>query len=217
VSPTSSILEEIRDSLANLDLEKTIELVNKALSQGVDVMDVLERGLAEGMRLVGERYERGEYFVADMIVAAEIFNEAMRIVKPMILESKKRFKPLGRVVIGTVYGDIHDIGKNLVATVLEANGFEVIDLGVDVAVEKFVEAVKKYQPDILGMSALLTTTMPHMREVIEALKKEGLREKVKVIVGGAPVTEQFAREIGADGYAESAFKAVEVCKRLINK
>lgn len=209
------LLTKIRDSLADLDIDSTINHVMEALNEGVDIMEIIEKSLSEGMKIVGERYEKGEYFVADMIVAAEIFNEVMRILKPKILESKREFKTLGRVVIGTVYGDIHDIGKNLVIAVLEANGFEVIDLGVDVSVEKFVEAVKKHNPDILGMSALLTTTMIHMKEVIEALKKEGLRDKVKIIVGGAPVTEQFAKEMGADAYAENAFKAAEVCKKLV--
>lgn len=214
---SQSIVEKIRDSLANLDLDSTLNYVEEALQQGVDVITIIEKGLSEGMKIVGERYEKGEYFVADMIVAAEIFKEVMNILKPRIGESRRDVKPLGRVVIGTVYGDIHDIGKNLVAAILEANGFEVIDLGVDVPIEKFVEAVKKYKPDILGMSALLTTTMIHMKNVIEALKKEGLRDKVKIIVGGAPLTEEFAKTIGADAYAENAFKAAEICKKLVEE
>uniref|UniRef100_A0A7C2V9V5 Cobalamin-binding protein n=1 Tax=Ignisphaera aggregans TaxID=334771 RepID=A0A7C2V9V5_9CREN len=209
------ILAKIRDSLANLDLDGTIKYVEEALNKGIDVVTVIEKGLSEGMKIVGERYERGEYFVADMIMAAEIFNEVMGILKPRILESKGEIKHVGRVVIGTVYGDIHDIGKNLVIAILEANGFEVIDLGVDVPVEKFVEAVRQYKPEILGMSALLTSTMVHMKDVIDALKREGLRDKIKVIVGGAPLTEEFAKSIGADAYAENAFKAAEVCKRLV--
>lgn len=214
---SSGLLEKIRNSLVELDLDSTLKHIDEALKSNVNIMDIIEKGLSEGMKVVGTKYESGEYFVADMIVAAEIFNEAMNILRPMLLESKKNLKTLGRVVIGTVYGDIHDIGKNLVKAVLEASGFEVIDLGVDVSVEKFVEAVKTYHPDILGMSALLTSTMIHMKEVVDTLKKEGLRDSVKIIVGGAPVTEEFAKLIGADGYAENAFKAAEVCKKLVNR
>lgn len=210
------ILNRIKGSLANLDMDSTLNYVREALNKGVEVKDIINT-LAEAMRIVGERYERGEYFVADLIVSAEIFNNVMEILKPKIMEMRREVKPIGRVVIGTIYGDIHDIGKNLVKTFLEANGFEVIDLGADVPPEKFVEAVKQYNPDIVGISALLTSTMVHMRDVIEALKKEGLREKVKVIVGGAPVTEKFAKEIGADAYGENAFVAVEICKKLVEE
>jgi len=211
----SNVLNSIVDSLANLDMDNTIKFVKEAIEK-FDVKSVID-ALAEGMRVVGEKYERGEYFVSDLIVSAEIFNEAMNIVKPKILELRKEVKPIGKVVIGTVYGDIHDIGKNLVKTFLEANGFEVIDLGADVPVEKFVEAVKQYNPDIVGMSALLTSTMIHMKNVIDALKKEGLRDKVKIIVGGAPITEEFAKSIGADAYGENAYKAVEICKKLVEE
>ncbi|MEM0371006.1 MAG: corrinoid protein [Ignisphaera sp.] len=210
-----NILNKIKNSLAELDLEGTLKWIEEALNNGVNIMDIIEKGLSEGMKIVGDKYEKGEYFVADMIVASEIFNEAMNMLKPIISESKKEIKTLGRVVIGTVYGDIHDIGKNLVKAVLEANGFEVIDLGVDVPIEKFVEAVKVYKPNILGMSALLTSSMVHMKDIIEALKREGLRDSVKIIVGGAPVTEEFAKSIGADAYAENAFKAAEICKKLV--
>ncbi|MEM0489920.1 MAG: corrinoid protein [Ignisphaera sp.] len=210
-----NILNKIKNSLAELDLEGTLKWIEEALINGVNIMDIIEKGLSEGMKIVGDKYEKGEYFVADMIVASEIFNEAMNMLKPIISESKKEIKTLGRVVIGTVYGDIHDIGKNLVKAVLEANGFEVIDLGVDVPIEKFVEAVKVYKPNILGMSALLTSSMVHMKDIIEALEREGLRDSVKIIVGGAPVTEEFAKSIGADAYAENAFKAAEICKKLV--
>jgi len=210
-----NLLDRIRDSLANLDLDSTLGYVGEALNNNIDVKSIVD-ALADGMRIVGERYEKGEYFVADLIVAAEIFKEAMAILKPRILEQRYA-RPLGRIVIGTVYGDIHSIGKDLVATFLEANGFEVIDLGVDVPPQKFVEAIKQYSPDIVGMSALLTSTMMHMKSVIDALKREGLREKVKIIVGGAPITEKFAREIGADAYGENAYKAVEICRKLVEE
>ncbi|MEM2628120.1 MAG: cobalamin-dependent protein, partial [Ignisphaera sp.] len=153
-------LNKIRDSLANLELDSTLNLVDEALKSNVSVKDIID-SLAEGMKIVGERYENGDYFVADLIVAGEIFKEVMNILRPRIIAERKS-QPIGRVVIGTVYGDVHDVGKNLVAIFLEAAGFEVIDLGVDVPPQKFIEAVKQYKPDIVGMSALLTTTMVHM-------------------------------------------------------
>ena len=146
-------------------------------------------------------------------MSAEIFKEAMALLEPLILKESAG-ETIARVVIGTVEGDIHDIGKNLVITMLKVNGFDVIDLGVDVPSQKFVDAVKQYKPDIVGMSALLTTTMWKMKEVIDALKREGLRDKVKIIVGGAVITEEFAKEIGADAYAKDAVTAVKVCKKL---
>ncbi|RLG80288.1 MAG: cobalamin-binding protein [Thermoprotei archaeon] len=213
----TDLLAKIRESVAELDLDQTLEHVREALERGVDVVDLIEKGLAEGMRIVGEKYESGEYFIADLIVSAEIFNKALSILKPKLEEMRKQVKPLGTVVIGTVYGDIHDIGKNLVATMLRISGFEVVDLGVDVPPEKFVESVKKHNADIVGISTLLTSTMTHIRDVVEALKKAGLRDRVKVIVGGAPLTEEIAKELGADAYGENAVKAVEICKKLLGK
>jgi corrinoid protein of di/trimethylamine methyltransferase len=210
------VLSSIKDSLVNLDMDKTIDFVKKAIELGFKPMDIINV-LADGMRVVGDRYERGEYFVSDLIVASEIFKEVMSILEPLIVREKEGLRPFGRVVIGTVEGDVHDIGKNLVITMLRANGFEVIDLGVDVPPQKFVEAVKQYKPDIVGMSALLTSTMINMKRVIEALEKEGLRNSVKIIVGGAPITEKFAREIGADAYGENAVIAVNICKKLVEE
>ena len=210
------MLSEIKDSLVNLDMDKTLELVRKAIDQGLKPIDIIN-SLAEGMRVIGDMFERGDYFISDLIVASEIFKEVMKILEPLITKEKEVVKPVGRVILGTVEGDIHDIGKNLVATMLRVNGFELIDLGVDVPPQKFVEAVKQYNPDIVGMSALLTSTMINMRKVIEALEKEGLRNKVKVIVGGAPITEEFAKRIGADAYGENAIVAVDICKKLIEE
>ena len=210
------VLNEIRDALANLDMDKVLELVRKAINQGFKPLDIIN-SMAEGMKVVGERFERGEYFISDLIASAEIFKEAMNILEPLIMKEREAIKPIGKVVIGTVEGDIHDIGKNLVAMMLRINGFEVIDLGIDVSPQKFVEAVKQYNPDIIGMSALLTSTMINMRKVIEALEKEGLRNKVKIIVGGAPITEEFAKKIGADAYGENAIIAVDICKKLIEE
>jgi 5-methyltetrahydrofolate--homocysteine methyltransferase len=211
---SKEILNSIKESLINLDLDRTIDFVKKAIEYGVKPLDIIN-SMADGMKVVGDMYERGDYFVADLIVASEIFKEVMNILEPLIMREK--LKPIGRVVIGTVEGDIHDIGKNLVATMLRANGFEVIDLGVDVSPQKFVDAVKQYKPDIVGMSALLTSTMVNMKKVIEALVKEGLRDKVKVIVGGAPLTEKFAKEIGADAYGENAVIAVDICRKLVEE
>ncbi|MCC6022652.1 MAG: corrinoid protein [Desulfurococcaceae archaeon] len=210
------MLSEIKNSLINLDIDKTLELVKKAIDQGFKPLDIINT-MAEGMKVIGDMFERGEYFISDLIVASEIFKEVMKILEPLIMKEKEVMKPIGRVVIGTIEGDIHDIGKNLVATMLRVNGFEVIDLGVDVSPQKFVEAVKQYNPDIVGMSALLTSTMMNMRKVIETLEKEGLRDKVKVIIGGAPITEEFAKRIGADAYGENAIVAVDICKRLVEE
>jgi 5-methyltetrahydrofolate--homocysteine methyltransferase len=207
------VLSEIKNSLINLDIDKTLELVKKAIDQGFKPLDIINT-MAEGMKVIGDMFERGEYFISDLIVASEIFKEVMKILEPLIMKEKEVMKPIGRVVIGTIEGDIHDIGKNLVATMLRVNGFEVIDLGVDVSPQKFVEAVKQYNPDIVGMSALLTSTMMNMRKVIETLEKEGLRDKVKVIIGGAPITEEFAKRIGADAYGENAIVAVDICRKL---
>jgi len=211
------LLSRVRGAIAELDGELTRRLVEEALRAGCSPLAVVEEGLRPGMWEVGERFERGEYFLPELIAAADVFNGVMGELLLPLLEASRQPSGMGRVVIGTVRGDIHDIGKNLVAVMLRVNGFEVVDLGVDVPPEKFVEAVKAYRPDILGMSALLTTTMLEMRNVIDALRAAGLRDKVKVIIGGAPVTEEFAREIGADAYARDAVEAVEKCKRLLGR
>jgi len=213
--PCGELVREIAAALAELNEGLVEGLVAEALEAGCPPLNVVERGMRPGMEEVGKRFERGEYFLPELIVAADIFQGVLsRYVLPL-LPRESRF--LGRVVIGTVRGDIHDIGKNLVAAMLRASGFEVIDLGVDVPPERFVEAVREYKPDIVGMSALLTTTMLEMRNVIEALRAAGFRDKVKVIVGGAPVTEDYAREIGADAYARDAVEAVRKCAELVGR
>jgi corrinoid protein of di/trimethylamine methyltransferase len=212
----SRVFERVGRAVAELDYAGAEAGVAEALGLGCDVYRLVEEGLRRGMVEVGARFERGEYFLPELVEAGELFNSLMeRYVLPRL--STRAGGSRGLVVIGTVRGDIHDIGKNLVALMLRVNGFEVVDLGVDVSPERFVEAVKKYRPDILGMSALLSTTMLEMRNVIDALKSAGLRDKVKVIVGGAPVTEEFAREIGADAYGRDAVDAVEKCIRLLEK
>ncbi|ABL78610.1 cobalamin B12-binding domain-containing protein [Thermofilum pendens] len=210
------VYAEISRRLADLDAGTVERLVSEALEAGCDVVEVVEEGLRKGMVEVGVRFERGEYFLPELVEAGDIFNSVMeKYVLPRLKGSRAGVR--GRVVIGTVRGDIHDIGKNLVATMLRVNGFEVVDLGVDVPPERFVEAVEKYGAEVVGMSALLTTTMLEMRNVIDALKAAGLRDKVKVIVGGAPVTEEIAREIGADAYGRDAVDAVEKCAKLVEE
>jgi len=187
--------------------------VNKALSEGAEARSILTKGLIGGMSIVGERFKAGDMFLPEVLVCANAMHKGLGIVKPLLAKSGQ--KAVGRVVIGTVAGDIHDIGKRIVGFLLEGGGFEVIDLGVNVPDESFAQTVEEHNPDILGMSALLTTTMPNMGKVIELLKEKRLRDKVKIIVGGASVTEQFAESIGADGYAPEATSALEWVKKAI--
>jgi 5-methyltetrahydrofolate--homocysteine methyltransferase len=210
------ILNSIRDSLVNLDLDKAVDFVKKAIEQGFKPLDIINV-LADGMKIVGDLYERGEYFLSELIMAAEIFKEVMNILEPLIMREKEGLKPIGRVVVGTIEGDLHDIGKNLFIVFLRSMGFEVIDLGIDVPVKKFVDAVKQYKPDILAMSALLTTTAGNLRKVIEALEREGLRDKVKVIVGGAAVSKEYAVEIGADAGGVDAYEGALICRKWVEE
>lgn len=202
------VRREIVQSVIELNLDKTLSLCRVALEKGLNVEEVLN-SLVEGLNEIGERYERKEYFLAELIAAGELMKAATQIIKSHITMKGIQLRRT-RMVIGTVEGDIHDIGKNLVITIVSTLGLDVIDLGVDVPAERFVEAVKRYKPEILGISALLTTTMPQMKKVIGLLKKTGLRNTVKVIIGGRPITQEFATKIGADTYAEDAFKAREV-------
>jgi len=187
--------------------------VNKALNEGAEARSILTKGLIGGMSIVGERFKAGDLFLPEVLMCASSMHKGLSIVKPLLAKSGQ--KAMGRVVIGTVAGDIHDIGKRIVGFLLEGGGFEVIDLGVDVSDGAFAQAIEEHNPDILGMSALLTTTMPNMGKVIELLKEKRLRDKVKIIVGGASVTEQFAESIGADGYAPEAGSALEWVKKTI--
>ncbi|MEM2913634.1 MAG: corrinoid protein [Candidatus Bathyarchaeia archaeon] len=204
------ILVRIRDAIVNLDIDNIGRLCEEAVGAGVPAYEVVMEGMAKGMEVVGEKYERNEYFLAELIMAGETMKEGMKALEPHLKAGE--LKRTGKVVIGTVRGDLHDIGKNIVATLLNAAGFEVIDLGVDVPPEKFIEAVKENSPDIVGMSALLTTTMIEMEGIIKELKKAGLREKVKIIIGGAPITKEYAEKIGADAAARDAVEGVNICK-----
>jgi len=205
-------LQKIKECLVNMDLEGAKENTKKALEAGANPQDIISKGIAEGMDIVGKKFEEGEYFLSELLVAGEIAKEILKILNPYIKSGEVKLKKLGKVVIGTVRGDLHDIGKNIVAMMLNAAGFEVVDLGADVPPEKFVEAARENDANIVAMSALLSVTMPEMKVVIDELKKAGLRDKVKVIVGGAPVTEEYAKEIGADGYGENAIEGVRICK-----
>lgn len=210
------VLDDIRESLVALDMDKVLDLVKKAVEEGYRPIDIVN-SLADGMKIIGEGYERGELFLSELIMASEIFKEAMNILEPLVLKEEGFLKPIGRVVVGTVEGDLHDIGKNLFAMFLKSMGFDVIDLGVDVSIEKFVDAVKQYKPDIVGMSALLTTTVVNMEKVIKALEKAGLRSYVKVIVGGAAVTKEYAIEIGADAGGVDAYEGALICRKWIEE
>jgi trimethylamine corrinoid protein len=192
------------------------ELAGKALTEGVKPLEIVDGGLSAGLRSVGEKFGRGEMFLPDMMMAVEAMKEGMKVVQPELDRMKASVKSLGTVVIGTVFGDIHDIGKSIVATMLEMSGFKVVDLGVNVPAVSFVQKVKEVKPDVLGLSALLATTMREQKEVVEAVKREGLRDRVKIIVGGAPVSEHWAREIGADGYGANAEMAVQLVRKLVS-
>jgi 5-methyltetrahydrofolate--homocysteine methyltransferase len=208
-----AILDDIREKLIDGDMAGVTEGVNQALAEGLQAGDILNKALISGMTEVGQLFEDGEYFVPEMLIAARAMQAGVAILKPKLVEQD--IKPLGKIVIGTVKGDLHDIGKNLVAMMLEGVGFEVIDLGTDVTPEKFVEAVKENTADFIGMSALLTTTMPAMKNSIEALKEAGVRDKVSVMIGGAPVTQNYADEIGADIYAPDGPSAARKAKEKL--
>ncbi len=194
---------------------KSVELVNEALKEGVRLQDIVSSGLQAGMRIVGDKFSAGDFFVPEMLLAARAVTRATEVLQPLL--SAVDMPTLGRVVIGTVFGDIHDIGKNLVTMLLRGAGFEVFDLGVNIPADNFVRAVKEHNPDILGMSALLTSTMSSMSNIIKALEIAGLRSRVKVIVGGAPVTQHFAEHIGADGYGANGGSAIKLCRHLVGK
>lgn len=211
------IFEELRKAVVEGDVEKAKETAKKALDAKIDPVEAITNGLAKGTKDVGDKFSSGEAFLADLIMAGEAMKGGMSLLLPKIRESKTERRTLGKVIIGTVSGDIHSIGKDIVATLLEAEGFEVINLGEDVPTEKFIEKVKEHKPHILGLSSLLTATMPMQKEVVDKLKKFGLKQKVKVIIGGAPTTLEWAREIDADGWAGDAISAVNLAKRLISE
>jgi 5-methyltetrahydrofolate--homocysteine methyltransferase len=207
-------LDEVKDAVVDGNVEQTLAGINTAIAAGIVPGDIIRLGLIAAMEVVGDRFKNGEIYVPEMLIAARAMKAGLHILKPLMVGTE--VKSLSTVVIGTVKGDLHDIGKNLVGIMMEGAGCKVIDLGVDIAPEKFVEAVSVHNPDFLAMSALLTTTMPMMKETIAALEKSGKRSCVKVLVGGAPIGQKFADEIGADGYAGNAAAAVDKIKAMIH-
>jgi corrinoid protein of di/trimethylamine methyltransferase len=213
----SVLLEQISKSLVDGDPDATFSLTGQALSAGLEPLTIIREGLMPGMNTVGEYFAKGDYFLPDLIIAAEGMKRAMELLEPELSSRQQVLESPGTVVMGTVKGDIHEIGKSLVATMLSANGFKVYDLGVDVPIANFINKIKETNANLVGLSALLTTTMTMQREVVKALVAEGLRDQVKVMVGGAPVTRGWAEEIGADGYAEDAMGAVALARRLVGE
>ncbi|MBA7498018.1 Methionine synthase [subsurface metagenome] len=206
-------LKELQGALFRGDILKVKEITQRALWEKIEPKEILEQGLIKGMKVVGIKFKNNEIFLPEVLLASQAMYGGLELLQPELIESG--VKAVGKVIIGTAKGDLHDIGKNLVAMMLRGGGFEVIDLGINVPPEKFLKASQEHQPDIVGISALLTTTMIGMKDVITIFKKAGLRNKIKVMVGGAPVTQEFADEIGAEGYAPDAASAVEKAKELL--
>ena len=208
-------LKQLYDSVVSGDAKATQAITQQALADGVDPLKLVNEYMVPAMDEVGRRFEANEYFVPELLISARAMKAALELIRPLL--TARGDQPLGRVAIGTVKGDLHDIGKNLVGSLLEGGGFEVIDLGVNVTPEKFIATVNEKNADIIAMSALLTTTMPAMKTTIDALKQAGVRGKVKVLIGGAPITQKYADEIGADGYSENAVGAVALAKKAVTK
>ena len=207
-------LDKIRKIILEFDLDNAEAIAKETLNSGVKPMEAANT-LTEAIKIIGDKYGNGELFLPDLVCAAEVMKKALPIIEEEIDKSDEKASSLGRVVIGTVFGDIHSIGKGMVSTLLYAAGFNVIDLGINVRSKEFLGAVKENKPDILALSALLTTTAAEQKNVIEGLKKEGLREEVKVIIGGSPINQEFAESIGADGYGATAPEGVKVAKNLL--
>jgi corrinoid protein of di/trimethylamine methyltransferase len=205
----------MRQAIIDGDPARAVALAEEALATGIKPLDAIEQGFVPGLSYVGEQFGAGELFLPDMMLAARAMQKAVDVLEPTMQREATTRSVVGRVVIGTVKGDIHEIGKNLVGMMLSTSGFEVHDLGVDVSPERFVEAAREHNADIVGVSALLTTTMAGQRTVVEAIAAAGLRPKVRVMVGGAPASQQWASEIGADGYSEDAIGAVALARRLV--
>jgi len=209
----AEILDRLAKELFTGNAKAVAELTQKALSDGLSPQEILNEGLIKGMNEVGAKFKANEIYVPEVLIAARAMKAGMEILKPKLTEAG--VEPVGKMIIGTVRGDLHDIGKNLVAMMMEGAGFEVIDLGIDVPAEKFIQAVKEHQPQLVGMSALLTTTMIQIRENIKAFQEASIRDQVKIMIGGAPVTQKFADEVGADGYAPDAASAVDKARELL--
>jgi len=210
----SRVYERLSTAILEGDAEKAPKLVEKGLAEGLVPKDILDNGLVPGMNEVGVRFKAGDMFVPEVLMSADAMQASLLVLRPELVASGAKL--IGKIVMGTVKGDLHDIGKNLVGMMCEGAGFEVKDIGKDVEPQGFVDAVKEFEPDVLGMSALLTTTMRTMESTIKVLEEAGLRDKVKIMIGGAPVTQAFADQIGADGYASNAASAADLAKRLVS-
>jgi len=211
------LLERLAKAVLEGDKNSAIENAQAAVDEGLDPLEAVDQGLSKGMEVVGANFESGEAFLPELLMAADSFKAAMEILNPVIEANKQKTSKLGIALLATVKGDQHNIGKNILATVLETNGFEVVDIGIDQSTLNIIEAAKKHKADFIGLSSVMTTTMPYQKEVVETLAEMGLREKFFVLVGGGPVTQKWADEIGADGYGETAVDAVGVAKKLLDK
>ena len=209
----AEVLDQLAKELFAGNAKGVAELTNKALAEGLKPSEILNNGLIKGMNEVGVKFKANEIYVPEVLIAARAMKASMAILKPKLVESG--VEPVAKMIIGTVKGDLHDIGKNLVAMMMEGAGFEIIDLGIDVPADKFIQAIKDHKPQIVGMSALLTTTMVQIRENVKAFNDAGVRKDVKVMIGGAPVTQKFTDEVGADGYSPDAASAVDKAKELL--
>ena len=207
--------QELQESIIEQDVDKVREITRTLLDKGNNPTEIMFEGLVPAMSVVGQKMKTGELFIPEVIASAQAIRGGMELIKPLLTADELSDIYIGKVVMGTVHGDVHDIGKSIVNMVLESAGFIIVDLGVDVPTDKFIEVVEQEQPDILGLSALMTTTMPAIKEVIEALKSKGLRDRVRVMVGGAPITQSFADSIEADGYAPDAGSTVDKAKQLV--
>ncbi len=212
----SEVIDRLKESIITYNRNVARQMATKAIEEGVEPNEILA-GMTETIRKIGDDFEKGELFLPDLVGAASAMSEAISVVETEIEKSGKKTEKIGTVVLGTVKGDIHDIGKTMVKTFLVAENFRVIDLGVDISSDRFVEAIEKYNPEILALSALLTTTITEQSRIIEVLKNKGIRDKIKVIIGGAATNQEFADEIGADGYEATAARAPKLCKILLGK
>ncbi len=213
---SESVFEKLVDAIMTFEVEPLFEATKEALEQGVNPVDIVEKSITKALQIVGDKFEQGEYFLMHLVVAGEAVTKTMtELIKPALKKTSTILKSAGIVVIGTVQGDIHDIGKNIVSSMLITAGFDVHDLGQGVSAAEFVQKAKELNAHLIGASALLSTTMPIQREIVELLEKEGLHGKIRVLVGGAPATSDWAEEIGADGYADNAIEAAKVAKALL--
>lgn len=207
------ILTGLTEAVIEGDDDLVVELTQKAVDAGIEPLVIINEALTKGIRIVGEYFGSGQYFLPDLLLGAKAMDAGVKLLEPLLLGTSREF--YGKVLMGTVQGDLHEIGKNIVGMMLKTSGFEVIDLGVDVPASKFIDKIKELKPNVIGISALLTTTIGRQKEIIEVLTEEGLRDQVKIMIGGAPINQAWAEKIGADGYAEDAITAVEVCKKLV--